>query len=65
MFGRNDKKKVALVSCDVYRPAAIEQLRTVAGQAKADFVPSANCANGTPTGSTAPALIKIRLGGRQ
>jgi signal recognition particle subunit SRP54 len=37
----NDKKKVALVSCDVYRPAAIEQLKTVAGQAKADFIPSA------------------------
>jgi signal recognition particle subunit SRP54 len=36
----NDKKKVALVSCDVYRPAAIEQLKTVAGQAKADFIAS-------------------------
>jgi signal recognition particle subunit SRP54 len=36
----NDKKKVALVSCDVYRPAAIEQLKTVSSQAKADFVPS-------------------------
>ena len=36
----SEKKKVALVSCDVYRPAAIEQLKTVAGQAKADFIPS-------------------------
>jgi signal recognition particle subunit SRP54 len=36
----NDKKKVALVSCDVYRPAAIEQLKMVSSQAKADFVPS-------------------------
>jgi signal recognition particle subunit SRP54 len=35
-----EKKKVALVSCDVYRPAAIEQLKTVAGQAKADFIAS-------------------------
>ena len=35
------KKKVLVVSCDVYRPAAIEQLRTVAGQAGADFFPSA------------------------
>jgi signal recognition particle subunit SRP54 len=34
------KKKVLLVSCDVYRPAAIDQLRTVAGQAEADFFPS-------------------------
>ena len=37
---KNDKKKVALVSTDVYRPAAIEQLKTVAGQAGAEFVAS-------------------------
>src|SRR5499426_3885629 len=36
-----DKKKVALVSCDVYRPAAIEQLKTVSAQARAEFIPSA------------------------
>src|SRR5687768_15388258 len=36
-----EKKKVALVSCDVYRPAAIEQLRTVSVQAGGQFVPSA------------------------
>ena len=35
------KKKVALVSCDVYRPAAIEQLKTVAAQAGAQFISSA------------------------
>jgi signal recognition particle subunit SRP54 len=35
------RKKVLLVSCDVYRPAAIEQLRTVAGQAGVSFFPSA------------------------
>jgi signal recognition particle subunit SRP54 len=35
------KKKVLVVSCDVYRPAAIEQLKTVAAQAGADFFPSA------------------------
>ena len=34
------KKKVLLVSADVYRPAAIKQLETVAGQAGADFFPS-------------------------
>jgi signal recognition particle subunit SRP54 len=34
------RKRVGLVSCDVYRPAAIEQLKTVAAQADADFVPS-------------------------
>lgn len=34
------KKKVLTVSTDVYRPAAIEQLRTVTGQAGAEFFPS-------------------------
>ena len=31
------KKKVLLVSCDIYRPAAIEQLRTLATQLNIDF----------------------------
>ncbi len=35
------KKKILAVSCDVYRPAAIEQLKTVSGQAGIDFFPSA------------------------
>jgi signal recognition particle subunit SRP54 len=34
------KKKVLVVSCDVYRPAAIEQLATVAKQAEVDVFPS-------------------------
>ena len=34
------KKKVLTVSCDVYRPAAIEQLKTVSAQAGVDFFPS-------------------------
>ena len=34
------KKKVLAVSCDVYRPAAIEQLKTVADQAGIEFFPS-------------------------
>lgn len=34
------KKKVLAVSADVYRPAAIAQLRTVSGQAGIDFYPS-------------------------
>jgi len=37
---REQKKKVLLVSCDVYRPAAIEQLRTVSSQAGAEFFAS-------------------------
>ena len=35
-----EKKKVGLVSADVYRPAAIEQLKTVAGQVGAVFIDS-------------------------
>jgi signal recognition particle subunit SRP54 len=34
------KKKVLLVSADVYRPAAIEQLRLLAAQVGVDFFPS-------------------------
>ena len=34
------KKKVLLVSADVYRPAAIEQLKTLAAQLEVDFFPS-------------------------
>jgi signal recognition particle subunit SRP54 len=37
---KGQKKKVLAVSCDVYRPAAIEQLKTVAHQAGVDFFPS-------------------------
>ncbi len=43
------KKKVLTVSCDVYRPAAIEQLKTVSEQAGIDFFPS--------TGDQKPAEI--------
>ena len=34
------KKKVMVVSCDVYRPAAIDQLQTLAGEVEAEFFPS-------------------------
>jgi signal recognition particle subunit SRP54 len=34
------RKKVLLVSCDVYRPAAITQLQTLARQVGVDFFPS-------------------------
>ncbi|HET8831841.1 MAG TPA: signal recognition particle protein, partial [Casimicrobiaceae bacterium] len=36
----SQKKKVLLVSADVYRPAAIEQLKTLAAQVGVDFFPS-------------------------
>jgi signal recognition particle subunit SRP54 len=35
-----EKKSVMVVSADVYRPAAIKQLETVAGQVGAEFFPS-------------------------
>lgn len=35
----NRKKKVILVSCDIYRPAAIEQLKLLSSQVGADFFP--------------------------
>ena len=40
LLHETQKKKVLVVSCDVYRPAAIEQLKTVAEQANVDFFPS-------------------------
>ena len=51
-------KKVLLVSTDVYRPAAIEQLRAVAAQADAQFFPSA--AGEAPLDIAARALEHAR-----
>jgi len=39
---KTGKKKVLVVSADVYRPAAIDQLKTVAAQAGVDFLPSSS-----------------------
>jgi signal recognition particle subunit SRP54 len=41
LLREEQRKKVLLVSCDVYRPAAIEQLKTLAGQAGVEFYPAA------------------------
>jgi signal recognition particle subunit SRP54 len=40
LLRESQRKKVLLVSADVYRPAAIEQLRTLASQVGVDFFPS-------------------------
>lgn len=40
LLSAEQKKKVLLVSVDVYRPAAIEQLRLLAAQVSVDFFPS-------------------------
>ncbi|MBE0624919.1 MAG: signal recognition particle protein [Burkholderiales bacterium] len=39
-FLAEQKKKPLLASCDIYRPAAIEQLRTIAAQLQVDFFES-------------------------
>jgi signal recognition particle subunit SRP54 len=35
-----EKKSVLVVSCDIYRPAAIDQLQTLAGEVGVEFFPS-------------------------
>jgi len=53
------KKSVMVVSCDVYRPAAIEQLKTVAAQVGANWFPSA--ANEDPVRIASAALKEARV----
>jgi len=52
------KKKVLVVSADVYRPAAIKQLETVAGQVGVDFFPSS--ADQNPVAIADAALKEAR-----
>jgi signal recognition particle subunit SRP54 len=52
------KKKVMVVSCDVYRPAAIEQLKTLAEQVEVIFHPSS--ANDKPVAIAKKALEAAR-----
>lgn len=40
LLQEREKKKTLVVSCDIYRPAAIEQLKTLAAQVGAEFFPS-------------------------
>ncbi len=51
-------KQVMLVSCDVYRPAAIQQLETLAGQVGAAFFPAS--ASEQPAEIAAAALAEAR-----
>jgi signal recognition particle subunit SRP54 len=53
-----EKKSVVVVSADVYRPAAIEQLKTVAGQAGVEWFPSH--AGDTPQAIVTAALAHAR-----
>jgi signal recognition particle subunit SRP54 len=40
MLKERHKKNVLVASCDIYRPAAIEQLKTLAAEVEAEFFPS-------------------------
>ena len=40
MLKEREKKSVLVASCDIYRPAAIEQLQTLAAEVEAEFFPS-------------------------
>ena len=40
LLQEREKKSTLVVSCDIYRPAAIEQLKTLAAQVGAEFFPS-------------------------
>ena len=53
-----DKKNVIVVSCDVYRPAAIEQLRIVAAGVGVEFFPSE--ISQTPVAIATAALAHAR-----
>ncbi len=53
-----ERKRVAVVSADVYRPAAIDQLRTLSAEVGARFVPSA--ANEKPLAIVKRALADAR-----
>ena len=60
LLREQDRKKVLVVSCDVYRPAAIEQLKTVAAQAGVEFLPSAGSEKPADIGRRALEHAKTR-----
>lgn len=53
-----EKKKVMVVSADIYRPAAIKQLETLAGEVDAEFFPSSADQNPVDIANGAIALAK-------
>ena len=57
---KEQKKKVLVVSCDVYRPAAIKQLETLAGQVGVGFFPSESAQEPVAIGLAALHEARIR-----
>ncbi|TEU29359.1 signal recognition particle protein [Alkanindiges illinoisensis] len=55
------KKKVVTVSADVYRPAAIEQLRSVSNDVGVDFIPSSSDENPIDIAMRAIEQAKIKF----
>jgi signal recognition particle subunit SRP54 len=60
-LAEREKKKVMVVSADVYRPAAIEQLRTLASEVGAEFFPSSQDQKPTQIVSDAIAAAKTQF----
>jgi signal recognition particle subunit SRP54 len=58
LLKEKSKKKVMVVSCDVYRPAAIDQLETLAKQVDVTFFPSS--ANDSPNDIAQRAMDAAR-----
>jgi signal recognition particle subunit SRP54 len=59
LLQERDKKKVMVTSADVYRPAAIKQLETLAGEVGARFFPSSQ--EQTPLAIAEAALAEARI----
>jgi signal recognition particle subunit SRP54 len=59
LLKERDKKKVTVVSADVYRPAAIKQLETLADEVGVDFFPSS--ADQKPEDIVEAALAHARI----
>lgn len=60
LLKERDRKKVMVVSADVYRPAAIDQLKTLAGEVGAEFFPSSP--DQTPLAIVRSAIAAARRG---
>jgi signal recognition particle subunit SRP54 len=60
-LSEREKKKVMVVSADVYRPAAIEQLKTLSSEVGAEFFPSSPGQKPTQIVSDAIAAAKTQF----
>ena len=56
-----EKKKVMVVSADVYRPAAIQQLKTLATEVNAEFFPSSDSQSPVDIVNQAIAAAKTKF----